>query len=96
VDSDALLERHPKQPERIRLAQLRLDAERLLRQRLRLDPEPLPQPFALEPLELRPRQRLEFGLEDRHADGYSLSASASRIDQEASCAKRSDQSRRPE
>jgi len=31
----------------------------------------------LEPLELRPRHRLQLGLEDRHAADYSLSASAS-------------------
>ena len=41
VDPHALLERHPQQAERIRVAQLRLDPERLLRQRLELDPEPL-------------------------------------------------------
>jgi hypothetical protein len=41
VDPDALLERHLQEPERIGVPQLRLDAERLLRQRLELDAEPL-------------------------------------------------------
>ena len=74
VDPDALRERHLQQPERIRVPQLRLDAERQLGQRLELDAEPLPQALALEPLELRPRQRLELGLEDRHVGDYSLSS----------------------
>ncbi len=46
-----------------------------------LDAEPLPQPLALEPLELRPRQRLELGLEDRHGADYSLSGKRQWIDQ---------------
>ena len=37
--------------------------------------------LALEPLELRPRQRLELGLEDRHAADYPPPASANRSDQ---------------
>ena len=80
VDPHALLERHLQEPERIRVPQLRLDPERLLGQRLELDAEPLPQALALEPLELRPRQRLELGLEDRHGADYSLSASANGVD----------------
>src|SRR5437764_6518489 len=40
VDPDALLERDLQQPERIRVTQLRLDAEGQFRQRLELDPEP--------------------------------------------------------
>jgi hypothetical protein len=84
MDPDALLERHLQESEWVRIPQLRLDAERQLRERLELDAEPLTQTLALQPLELRPRQRLEFGLEDRHAGDYSVCASASRIDQEAS------------
>ena len=49
-----------------------------------------PRLVALEPLELRPRQRLELGLEDRHGTDYSWLASASWIDpKEAACARRS-------
>ena len=95
VDPDALLERHLEESEGIRVAQLRLDPERELRQRLELDAEPLPQPPSLKPLELRPRQRLQLGLEDRHGTDYSLWASARRINKEAACAQRSCQPRWP-
>ena len=81
VDPDALRERHLQQPERIRVPQLRLDAERQLGQRLELDAEPLSQALALEPLELRPRQRLDLGLEDRHVGDYSLSSKRQFSDQ---------------
>ena len=81
VDPDALLQRHLQEPEGIRIPQLRLDAEGQLRQRLELDAEPLPQALALEPFELRLRQRLELGLEDRHGADYSLRASATGVDQ---------------
>ena len=71
--------------------------ERLLGERFELDAEPFPQALALEPFELRPRQRLELGLEDRHGADYSPSASASRINpKEAACAHRSLPSKRPE
>ena len=95
MDPDALLERHLEESEGIRVAQLRLDPERELRQRLELDAEPLPQPPSLKPLELRPRQRLQLGLEDRHGTDYSLWASARRINKEAACAQRSCQPRWP-
>ncbi len=55
VDPHALRERHLQEPERVCVPQLRLDAEGLLRQRLELDAEPLPQALALELLELRAR-----------------------------------------
>ncbi len=80
VDTHALLERHLQQAERIRVAQLRLDPERLLRQRLERDSEPLAQPLSLQLLELRARQRLELGLEDRHGADYPLPASAVGVD----------------
>jgi hypothetical protein len=83
MDPDALLERHLEQAKGIRVAEVRLDAERLLRESLQLDAEPLAKPFALEPLELRAGQRLELGLEDRHAGDYSLLASADGSDQGA-------------
>jgi hypothetical protein len=96
MDPDAVLERHLQEPERIRVPELRLDPKRLLGQHFELDAEPLPQPLALEPLELRPRQRLHLGLEDRHGADYCLSASASRINpKEAACAHRSLPSKRP-
>ncbi len=70
VDPDALLERHLQEPKWIGVPELRLDAEGQLRQPLELDAEPLPQALALEPFELRPRQRLDVGFEDRHAADY--------------------------
>jgi hypothetical protein len=95
VDPHALLERDLQEPERIRVPQLRLDAKGHLRKRLGLDAEPLPQPLALQPLELGPRQGLQLGLEDRHASDYPLEASARGINKESACAVRSCPSRRP-
>ena len=80
VDPDALGKRHLQEPERIGVAELRLDPEGLLGQRLEFDAEPLAQPLTLEPLELRTRQRLDLGLEDRHGADYSPPASASGVD----------------
>src|SRR4051795_9242814 len=71
MDADALVERDTQEPERIRVAELGLRRERLLRElRQGPDAEAGSQPVELEPLELRARHRLRLRLEDHSRGGY--------------------------